>query len=955
MTRPRIPGLVCLLALLAPAVPVEAAGPASSPAARAATALSTSLWQQTKSRPKPRNGLRPAPSVAAWQDGTTEAKDVDAFWNTLTLVQGDLQQRMQPTAATPADLSGFAWTVDKAAIGHVYRPQGANRFLALRLAIGNRTDQPTVVPGDSISAVIDGAPRPLAPVDETIINYGFNAGGRHLSLRECLPPKELKIPAKGIASAWLIFPDLDGSSTIPPVSLKFRLNGKEITFDVREHQRAQMKIHVERIGPRQNLALVTMGGEINPFNSQSLVDEMDRLVTQSVLRVVLRFAPDAPPLEGQIANWLQFTVANLSTRQFSSQQLPAFPAQLRELHLVKHPRGGLSNPNTGNPPAALGRFHETDVDAVAAALRTTYFTVPLDQLRQQMASGHPLARAAALIHGSSRFSAQELPLILPLTQDEDPMIRQAALRALREFDEPAALARLETAVRSGNGQDANTAIDAFADSRFAAVGQHLRDMLAAGDPALTSRIIARLAEQPRPAWSDVLLAHAVDEKHQLRIDALKALVQLDHPDIVDLLEQGLNSSDSKVRDFVFPILSRRPDERSYRLAADYVLKELANGPPDSYTLEFLSRSRDRRALPLLRDKLDQKGDKTGVINLLAALGDTDVGDRLVREFDGYSENEKTAAVNALRSLRNPRFMEVAEKALTQQQMSLVHQTINALTQLGTPEAEQLLIRTLQSPPRDTVLSNVVQGLVTLRTPAAREALIAASQSANAARRSAGKNGLQNLRNNSPARSTLLQAMQFSQQEKWREAAEMYSVAAELDDFLPEAFSGLGDANLKLEKWKEGEAAFRKAVELNPEDGHAISGLAIAEVQLDQPEQALRRIAEARPKFEKDAIFTYNIACVFGRRAERLEQQPASKERDAELAKFREQALAELDQSIKLGFNQVDWMQRDPDLKSLHKLDGFKDVVKKAEEKSRSGPAPQQSEEEEAADPSALPR
>ena len=875
----------------------------------------------------------------AYPGGTTDEDEVAAFWKTLGVVRTDLASRGEPLPERQTSAGELAWTVDRAAIGFLYQIDATSRYLAVRLAIGNRTKEPLQVDPARISAEIDGVSQPLKPMQEPLLRNGFMYQDLPHPLEMCQPPKEITVPAGGIASAWLVFPGLSGETTVPPTLLKFALPDGEVTIDVRAHQRAILQLTTERLGPQGGLALITIGGPLNTFNAQSLVDEADRLVTQNIVRGVLRWQATSPSPDMQVANWLQLVVSNSGNGQFASEQFPKFPALMRELHLVHPPSGELAAVDPYDQPGTVARFHSSDIDAIAAALRTTYFTEAPAELRRQILQGHPLARAAALIHGSNRLSTSDLPIILPLADDADPIIRMAALRALREFPDAPALDRLETAIRSDQLEERRTAVASLADSRFTAAADRLSTLLETGDSALQDRILAELTARPRPAWADAMQRHAHDSSGRLRVQVLRALVQLDHPRVVELLAEGLRSSDASIRDFVFPILSRRADERSFQLASAYVLERLPEGELNDDMLNFLTRARDRRVLPTLVSRLSRSGDKATIIDVIGQMGDSATGDQLAEIFPSLEAHEQVAAINALHKLRHRRFLEIAQLGLTSPHVTVCLNTINSLVQEGSPAAVESLARALQTSTQVPVLSNLAMGLVSLGTPEARDALIMASKSTHVARKEAGLTGLENLRGNSPARNFVLQAAEFIRTQQWTEASELLRVATELDPFLPEGFGGLGDVELKQEHWNEAATAFERALELSPDDNHATTGKAIAYVMLNRMEEAHQILEAARPKHPKDAIFQYNAACVLGRSLEQLAKQPASAERDARMAEFRKQAFADLKQAIKLGFNQWDWMRQDPDLKSLHGTPEFEQLSQRPKGAEGDAPVP----------------
>ncbi|HLQ43601.1 MAG TPA: hypothetical protein VK137_02640, partial [Planctomycetaceae bacterium] len=71
----------------------------------------------------------------------------------------------------------------------------------------------------------------------------------------------------------------------------------------------------------------------------------------------------------------------------------------------------------------------------------------------------------------------------------------------------------------------------------------------------------------------------------------------------------------------------------------------------------------------------------------------------------------------------------------------------------------------------------------------------------------------------------------------------------------------------------------------------------------------------------------NTACVYGRAAEAVQKDDKLADRDKKLAEFQRKAIDDLRSSLKLGFNELDWMKKDPDLNSLHDLPEFKELTK----------------------------
>lgn len=903
------------------------------------TALTAALCTQFSDDPQPGFGSgfgSPTPEEAArlsTPKGTIEAEAVEGFWKLHERVSAGLARRQQPPASRDIDGGQLAWMIDRAAVVFYYEAAGPSRILALRIAIGNRTKSAETVSLSHVTAEIDGDQRRLKALPEELQYHGFTYDDVMHRLEACTPPNVIEIPPNGIATAWLIFPNLDNGTTVPKTSLNVRLRFGAVPIDVNEHQRAVLGLDVDRLGPHAGLTLLTIHGPMNTFNLQSIVDELDVQAAQKVVRAVIRFTPEAPAPDDQLESWLLASMSNAGSDRPASEQLPSITGQIRELHLVQAPQVTLANPQGVLMPSASARVHANDADAVAAALKTTFFTASREELSEQIQHGHPLARAAALIYGSQRLAATDVPMILKYSDDADVVIRQAAIRALREFSEPAAIDRLEELVRNGRPEDAQAAVFALADSRFTAARLRLEQLTCAPEPRLVDQIIRGLASRPRPAWSQTLFEHVHDSSGKLRPEALRALVQLDHPQIVDLLGEGLRSNDENLRDLCFAILARRGDERSYQLVLPVALELLNEGSTDSDVLEFASRTRAPQLIQALLRRLDATtADRAAIIPLLAQMGDQTVGDRLVRQFEKYNADEQAAALGALRSLQHPRFLSLAGQSLAKGELNVRQRTIQELQLEGSTQAEQMLCQAFETSEVASITMNLSNALAGLGTPLARETLQAGLKSNVESRQQAARFGLQNLRASSPGYNYFGQGLAHAQQRQWAAAIELFKVAIELDPYLSDAHTALGDAYLKQEKWKLAEKYYGKARDLDPDNSNIITGQAIAWVMLQRLDDALKLIQSYRVKFEQDNIFRYNAACVYGRGIEVLKKQPESAERQARIAEFQRLALADLKAALDSGFNQIRWMQQDPDLKTVQSLPEFAALVAAAEKK-----------------------
>jgi HEAT repeat protein/Flp pilus assembly protein TadD len=890
----------------------------------------------------------PVPVLLQQEDAAKPAADPKAFQELLDRIsklEAEVERLKNGAPGQPkaAPNGGQILTlVESAHLGLVYLPSGQSRFIAIQLIIANTSDKAVNLAQDQITAEIDGEVRKLETLPPEIANQGFQHKNQGYSLQNMQPEKNRTVPAGGQVSFWLVFPKVAVSNSIPKCKVKLGLGDATKEVDINSVQRAVLGLETKRIGPRNCLALLTITGTMTVFNSQALVDEIEQLVSQKIARVVVRWSTDAPQPDGQILNWLQNATANFGQIRNGNEIFPSIPAALREFHLVRFSDKDNTNfayrGNNMGPP----RIHASSADAVGAALRTAFVALPKDELLQEIREGNPLVRAAALAFGGSRLDAEHLPQIFQWTTDADVDVQKAAVQTLSHFGEQEAVEKLVFYVKRNSEPLASAAIESLAGSRFGNAHEALLQLLKNEPPESKKRIVQVLARYPRPVWSETLFEFANDPRDGLNLDAVKALVQVGHAKLVDILEAGLKGTDKPLKDYCFQTLSGRTDERSEKLAIDYTLAHLKDSPPDGNMNQLLARTKDARALPLLLDLLDRGGDRIAVINLLVQMGDQSVAEKLAQKYPLLQSNsEKAQVLTGLRQFRHPKFREFAGAALLSSDSTLVSTAANNLMQEGHPEGEKLLIVALEKQVTPHLLHNITNALANYATPGARAALLKAKDSSDTHKQNYARNALAQIRQRSPGFQYVAQGIQRmqapvdaadkeakAQQEK--DALEFFELALQLDPQMAEAYAGRGKLHLRQEKLAEAGKDFERAIELNldPEDHEVVTGLALSRVADGKLDSAIKLIEAGREKHKNAprGLYLYNTACVYSRSVQYLREHKEIADAAAKIDEYRKKALADLDQSVKQGFPDFSWMARDPDFTTLRDDPDFKKLL-----------------------------
>jgi HEAT repeat protein len=827
--------------------------------------------------------------------------------------------------STAGDVNISIESLHLGSIYSYYNPPTGQRFLAVELKVANRGARPLKIRPRDMTLNVDGTDYRLREPAGGLRTAVFQVRGLTVLTTKMQPMADLDVAPGASEQKWIVFGGMEPGSQVPRMLLRIAAAGATQEFDINDVARQEMKLTVDRIGPRGCLALLTIAGELNTVNAGSLVSTLESLVGQKVVRAVIRFQRSAAHLDGQMLSWLQQGAFLAGRAENTNAQMPAFPAALRELHLAGLSRNVMENLEgvAGDEP----RIHRRDATAVRAALKSAIESLPRAELLAEIEKGHPLVRPAALADGGSRLTSEDLPLVLRFADGDDVRMQLAAITALRHFGEPAAIDKLLFYARKNVEPTVSAAIESLAASRYAVAHQALLNVLNQEHPASRRLIVKVLAKYPRPLWADTIYSFIGDPDPEVAVEALRALVETGHPRLLDLLKDALSRGSPPVREEAFLLLSKRTDPQSEELAIEYALQSMKTGLPSSSVYELINRTKDPRAIPLLLSALDRaSGSRAQIINVLAQIGDASVGEALAAKYPTFSDRDKSATLNALQILKSPHFRHFAGEALIHGETSLVNTAINGLQQDGSPQAVQLLVAALDSSKNPTVWSYLTSALANLGTGEAKLALNHARDSDNPRKRKLAIDALRLLSTHSPGYPAFLTARQYAQNEHHEEAIARYTTALELDPELADAYSGRGHAYLQTKKLAEAHKDFSKAVELDPYSAEGVSGLGICQVMEGDVAKGTKTIEDSRSKLNDDVIFAYNAACVYGRALEQTGKLPPSPERDKKSDEFRKKAIADLRLSVKLGFPDIDWMKKDADLESLHGLPEFKRIV-----------------------------
>jgi TolB-like protein/Flp pilus assembly protein TadD/tRNA A-37 threonylcarbamoyl transferase component Bud32 len=161
------------------------------------------------------------------------------------------------------------------------------------------------------------------------------------------------------------------------------------------------------------------------------------------------------------------------------------------------------------------------------------------------------------------------------------------------------------------------------------------------------------------------------------------------------------------------------------------------------------------------------------------------------------------------------------------------------------------------------------------------------------------------------------ARQCFEQGKLAEAARWFEDAARVEDnfearfFAAQAYEADGRRDEALAAYRRALAAAERQLAFHPDDPRAATMRAVSLCRLGEPAEGLAWARRALEMDPSDAGVRYNVACLYA-----LEEK-------------REEALACLEECVRLEFGNLAWIARDPDLASLRGDARFEALVGQA--------------------------
>ncbi|CAK9094317.1 Tetratricopeptide repeat protein [Durusdinium trenchii] len=781
----------------------------------------------------------------------------------------------------PYDLSVLPF-VEEVFLGttNAYSAQGI-RYLTVRLTLANQSDEVIEVEPAKILLKADAQTLRVDEIPEGFSYLPLQTDGETKPREQLRVPEKVSIAPRKDASFWLVYGGIRPWSRIPRLKLEGDLGNEAFSIDLTSFEKARLGLRESLVGPANVVTLLTIRGHLNTVNAGFLADRLSERVESGSPRVVVQWQAatgnarqrDVDPL---LLEWLATLGPESDRGGPLLAQLPSVTLTPTQLHFVAIP----SESQNALADSEGISIHVSRDDAVEA--------MSVDQLPRYLDDPDP-----AIIRAISCLATPEVGPFLEnaVSQGETVGIRVAALRGLLKSSSPWAISLAEKLL----SQPLNIPDE---------------------------DVIAALAASPRRAWAEILVSYCHSEKPGVRGDALLRLAQIGYPDLLAIATSGLKDDNETVRSTAYRVLVDLPSVAAQEAAFAEALRRLQRGELDKTTVRVIQATRDvRAAKPLLRLLDDAGQSPRRILSLLGHVADAQSVRYLLSRLNTFETEDRINILQLAVEHRLDAVMGIAERWLGDDDVLLTNAAIVVLREDGSRQAVDLLAGALAKAD-EADAPKLCDALAEIATPRAADILKSYRDRTDEPMRSAVFSALREIQARSPGFSSVETGYHHMQAENWGEAVKHFSLAIAIDPHLPLAFSGRGNARLRLEQVVEAGEDFRQAIELDPYDGQAVTGLGIVTALSGQPEHAMQIVIDAAPRFPDDDVYAYNLACVAGRAIEALQNRPASADRDRLIEEYADRAIGELRRSIELGFDDFALLKNDPDLDTLRDHDEF---------------------------------
>lgn len=704
------------------------------------------------------------------------------------------------------------------------------RVFVMRMRLANTSEVPLTLNAQDVVLDEDGKPIAYQALDGRLTSYSVNVGDGYPSLSALEVAPEVTLPAGGLASSWLVFQGLDHGNHVPSLSLKVPDGDHHLMVDLNDYFHALLKVRMERIGPKDCLALMTIHGEATCLGLGALVGVVDELSAAGLSRLMVEWAADAKPIDQSIRNTFFHSVAQHGREHYSDEErFLALPTAIMELAVVLPTDKSFETVSYSNDGTA--RFFRWPGEAATQVLASAFELTSDDDLFDEIDRGHDYSKIAAMRLAGTRLSSEHLPLLLTYTQGSDERFRHAALVALSYVDHPLAVEELlKTARATADGKTAQQAISSLLLSPHPRMQAQVETLLTEENLDVRQLAMKMISSHPQARWREQIAELLDSPIVDVRVQAFKALSQIGHPELTAILLRHLTHEEAKIRREAFLQLSAIDDPKLVPVLTSFCLENIKARPTDSKLLDFIVRYKPHEALAPLTELFSQtKANRSQLISALLSLGDHDTFELLVNASEELTRHEERDALLSIGDVSVPHYQRLVKKMLdgyTPDTKINLNHLMNEIYRHADGETIETLIAFLKRWERDpradsdgelrSFLQQTINAIGQVANTRSRQFLAEfVVQTDNDFLREQSLEAINNSFQSSPGYNISHQTEQYLNKKNYTKALKIANIAIEHDSESPQAYAIRGDCYFHQAEIEKAISDYSRALALNP--------------------------------------------------------------------------------------------------------------------------------------------
>lgn len=720
-------------------------------------------------------------------------------------------------------------------MGMIYQSQNDwRRYLVMRIGIenlGSEEQQFSLL--DVLTLSCDGLE--IKPDENG--NQRRNASvwlkNRYVAINTMNFDGKLTIPAKGVASGWVIFKSIPLDARVPQLKLQWALPEQDVvSHDLRKWERQRLQLSLKTIGPRNCLGVCEIHGTMTTVNIGDLTEAADLLQEKGAQRVLITWAKQAPEPTKTVDLWMRGAIRNFrnshNDQRFSSS--PLFPQTILALGMgpAPHRTDSTSSSPAEMRPDRMTMSEKELVELIEKAETLIHDLKPemaRNEILGQLEAEELLPRCLAIRLMGTHLREEDLAWLKPLLSDENRVIQFCALIALGQMNSLEAAQAIEQYAIAHEGAFQRHALAQMAGSRQPVMIQSFWELTQQSSDAMRDNLILTAAEFPRTQWVSLIQQGTESGDQAVRCSCLRQLQQIDDDQFEPLAMKALiDEAMPHAQHVAFDLLSDTYSEEIESLLRSYVLKRLKKEKTlRSTELEFLARDKNPDDALLLAEILGGEANSntsristSKLLETIQVIGDERVAVPLRKVIPQLDSRDHKDALKTLFVISPVQFEQFAVSVIANDDHELFKPLLDTLSQLPSSLALRLVVTRFskETLPEVGSLSVLLKPLQKSYDPHIRKLLVSLRDQASPVQLKLINESLENYYSHSPAQTLMNRLNDTIENGRWEILIDQLGIVLRADPEFPQAWRMKAIANSQLMKLEEAIQDYTRVIEID---------------------------------------------------------------------------------------------------------------------------------------------